>query len=247
MKLNDLNALVVKLLYFGLEPFGQYYGIYSGEIIDINYPYIDVKMETLSISGKDELYDVPIRGVIGKDNVIKSPISKGDQVLISFIHGKISYPVAEFGYARVGDDDKVIISDKIDRTQTDFFQVVSKDGLEFNETKDGFTLKKGKLILECTEDKILLKNNHGELQLDESFLVSVKKKISLKAGSFMTKAINLSKLVSMINIMKSAVSGHTHIAPPSGGATGPAIDLITPSTQKTIQSSNLSISDVEFQ
>lgn len=246
MKLDDFNALLIKLASFGLEPLGQYYGNYSAEVIGIEWPYIDVRLESLNIQGNNEIYKVPLKGVIGKDTVIKHPISKGDQVTISFLHGKVSYPVAEPGYPRE-DKKQLLINEKIDRTQTDFFQIVTKNGLEFSETATGFTIKKGKLLLECTEEKILLKTKFGNLRLDRSFSVSVSKKISLKAGAFMSKAVNLSKLVSVINIMKKSFKYHTHLVLPPGGTTSLPIDLVTPPNESVIQTSSVSIDHIEFQ
>lgn len=246
MKLDDFSAFLIKLASFGLEPLGQYYGTYGAEVIKINYPYINVKLDSLNVNGNDEIYNVPLKGIIGVDTVIKYPLSIGDRVLISFLHGKISYPVAEPGYP-IEENEKIQINEKVDKTQTDFFQIVTKNGLEISETKDGFTIKKGKLEIECTEDGISLKTKNGSLSLGKSFAVSVSKNISLKAGSLMSKAINLSKLVSIINIMKKSFKYHTHLVPTPGGISNIPTDLITPPSQFMIQESSVSIDHIDFQ
>ena len=228
-----------ELSNFGMETLGRYYGTYPAEVENY-YPEldrVDLRVKGL-IKGLDFLAFVPIK----KDPNINIPIQKDDKMLVTFMFGLLTMPLAEFAYH----SEKHDYSSKDERiTSKDFYQLLTPNGLLLEEIEKGFQIVKGKLKLVFTEDEIKIETSRGKVTIDGDFSVVMDTgavKMNSTTGNTM---ININSLVAHINQLGTIVQTHLHPITPYTPAT--PVQSATPTIMfvPSLLTSTISVSKVK--
>ena len=208
---NSVASLKHELSIFGIEKLGRYYGVYPARVV--NY-YPDDDRVDLIIEGiaKDLNYlaMVPIK----KDGNINIPFKENDRMLVTFLFGQLSMPLAEFAYHSMDEDG--LSTKESDLSSSDYYKILTPNGLMFEEIEDGFKITKGKLEIIFREDEFSIKTSRGKIKMDGDFSIDMKSgkvKMNSTTGNTM---IDISRLVSHINRLSSLMQTHTHpVTPPN--------------------------------
>jgi len=211
--MNDLLKMKMNIENFGIEDFGRYYGSYFGEVIEYNSELnrINVRVDGL-LTDNSIFENVPLQGYPN----LNLPLVKGDKVMVSFLWGHISYPIAQYAYHTYDKTKNKSNKDK-DVVSQDYIKFKSKSGLLVEELKNGFKIKKGKVLLEMTEDKVLFSINGASITLDSDFEVKVNGDIKLNDKK-RNKVISFDGMMSTLKMIQQKHNSHTHtfISPGQG-------------------------------
>lgn len=236
-----MRESVLKLKYdlsiSGMESYGKYYATYIGVVEEYypKYDRVDVKVNSLR-KDLNYLAFVPIK----KNPHINIPFKKGDNILITFLNGIFSMPIAEYAYHSF-DKEKVKTSKSDKLNSPDFYQFLTPNGLMIEEIEKGFQITKGKLLLKFTEDEIIIKTSRGKIVVDGDFTVNMGTgtvKLNSNTGNTM---INMNSLVSFINKLSLMIQGHTHVVSTST----PPIATPSPIIFPTLLSTLISVKNVK--
>lgn len=98
---------IVKMLAYGLEYFGMYYGTYKGQVVNNSDPQnlgrIQVHCETIHGDQYPGSWAFPIAPMAGRSCGLWNVPDVGEWVHVRFDHGRIEFPMWEGGWWGTGD------------------------------------------------------------------------------------------------------------------------------------------------
>lgn len=232
---NYKDSIWYKLMTFGLEFLGLYYGSYRAFVVDNEDPEnlgrLILRIPSINANSVDDTWAFPI-GTWGGNNYGFNVIPrKGDMVFVEFQNGNLDYPMWKPGsYAR---DEKPP---------------------EFNNSNYGFKTPRGTLILindKKDEEEVLIKHkNQSEwISIKKDILETEAKLIKLgKDGDEQavlgdTLKSKLNQIDAKLDELFTALIQHTHTT--NVGPSGPPINMVTFANIKAdVQQIDMSLDEI---